>query len=266
MALNGDSDLETEGLEEDMEANLVCPSALSCAVSTLCFPAWICNGLKMFDQNEHAAVLVWGEYVGSIAAPGLRCVNPCGVELRRVSTMRQTIDVRDVQVTDADGNPIIMSGNCAYRIYSAKRAEVDTRNPTKYVLDQAPMVLRKCGARFRYDDLRGERASETLLTELQKAVGDAGVQVLKFQLTDLQYSPLIAQAMLGRQQAQVQVDSKRAVVLGAVDAALGAVQRLRQHGHTFSPENEQRLISDLLLKNLDPEYKMAHGLLTTRIG
>ena len=31
--------------------------------------------------------------------------------------------------------------------------------------------------------------------------------------------------------------------------------RLKQLGHSFTAENEQRLIHDLLLKNLDPDYK-----------
>ena len=31
--------------------------------------------------------------------------------------------------------------------------------------------------------------------------------------------------------------------------------RLKQLGHSFNGENEQRLIHDLLLKNLDPDYK-----------
>jgi regulator of protease activity HflC (stomatin/prohibitin superfamily) len=211
----------------------------------------------MFDQNEQAAVLVWGKYVGSIKEPGIHIVNPCGVDLRRVSTMRKTLDVRDVSVTDHDGNPVFMSGNVAYRIYSAKKSQVDTQRPEQYISDQAPMVLRKVGSRMSYDQLRGEGTSSALCSELQVAVGEAGVQVLKFQLTDLRYSPDIAKAMLGRQQAEVQVESKRKIVMGAAETASGTVSRLKQLGHNFSPENEQRLIHDLLLKNLDSEYKQS---------
>mmetsp|Transcript_11961 Transcript_11961/g.26600 ORF Transcript_11961/g.26600 Transcript_11961/m.26600 type:complete len:274 (-) Transcript_11961:137-958(-) len=255
-----------DGLEEDVEANLCCPHPLSCCLSVVGFPLWICNGVKMLEQNEHAAVLVWGGYVGSITAPGLQFVNPCGVELRKISTMRQTLDIKDVQVSDLDGNPVILSGNVAFKFYSAKKAQVDTRNPMAYIADQAPMVLRKIGASFRYDDLRGDNASAALVIELQKSVSDAGVEVLKFQLTDLKYSPLIAQAMLGKQQADVQVQASRAIVFGAVDSASGAVMRLKQAGHSFTPEAEQRLIHDLLLKNMDPRYKSEHSLQTQRQG
>lgn len=243
-------------LEPDADANLICPDPLSTILSLACCPVWLCS-LKMFDQNEQAAVLVWGKYVGSIHEPGIHIVNPCGVELRRISTMRKTLDVRDVNVTDKAGNPVFMSGNVAYRMFSAKKSQIDTTNPELYVRDQAPMVLRKVGSRMSYDDLRGEGTSGLLQKELQSAVEEAGVEVLKFQLTDLRYSPDIAQAMLGRQQADVQVDSKKKIVMGAAETASSTVSRLKQLGHNFSPENEQRLIHDLLLKNLDPEYKQS---------
>ena len=61
-------------------------------------------------------MLVWGKYVGSINEPGIHVVNPCGVEIRRVDTVRKTLDVREVSVTDKDGNPIYISGNIAYKI------------------------------------------------------------------------------------------------------------------------------------------------------
>eukprot|EP00441_Pelagodinium_beii_P038366 CAMPEP_0197629018 /NCGR_PEP_ID=MMETSP1338-20131121/7059_1 /TAXON_ID=43686 ORGANISM="Pelagodinium beii, Strain RCC1491" /NCGR_SAMPLE_ID=MMETSP1338 /ASSEMBLY_ACC=CAM_ASM_000754 /LENGTH=278 /DNA_ID=CAMNT_0043200025 /DNA_START=47 /DNA_END=883 /DNA_ORIENTATION=+ len=242
------------GLEDDVDANLLCPDALSTILSSICFPSWLC-ALRMFEQNERAAVLVWGKYVGSINEPGIHVVNPCGVELRKITTVRKTLDIRECGVTDTDGNPIYISGNIAYRIFSAKKAMVETQRPDEYTADQAPMVLRKVAARFHYDELRGDAPSALLSEELQKAVGSAGVQVLKFQLTDLKYDPQIASSMLARQQAVAQVDAKRKLVHGAADTAASTVQRLKQLGHSFSPENEQRLIHDLLLKNLDPDYK-----------
>ena len=132
---------------------------------------------------------------------------------------------------------------------------VETQKPDEYISDQAPMVLRKVAARFHYDQLRGEAPSAVLCEELQKAVVTAGVQVLKFQLTDLKYDPQIAASMLARQQAVAQVDAKRSLVHGAAETASSTMTRLKQLGHNFSPENEQRLIHDLLLKNLDPDYK-----------
>jgi regulator of protease activity HflC (stomatin/prohibitin superfamily) len=255
------SDEDDGDLQDDVQANLCCPHPLSCVASTICFPCWLCS-IKTFDQNEQAAVLVFGEYVGSINQPGIHIVNPCGVDLRRIDTQRKTIDVRDVHVTDQGGNPILISGNVAYKLYSAKKAKVDTNNPEEFMKDQAPMILRKVASRFTYDELRGDAVGPMLSDQLQGAVMTAGVHVLKFELTDLKYDPQIAQAMLAKQQATVQVDAKRAVVTGAAETASLTVKRLKEMGHNLTPEREQQLIHDLLLKNLDPEYKSTHQLMT----
>ncbi|CAE7556197.1 unnamed protein product, partial [Symbiodinium pilosum] len=81
--------------EMDVDANLCCPDALSATLSVICLPSWLCS-LQMFDQNERAAVLVWGKYVGSINDPGIHVVNPCGVVTRKITTVRKTLDVREV--------------------------------------------------------------------------------------------------------------------------------------------------------------------------
>jgi len=247
--------------EMDVDANLCCPDALSAVLSCLCFPAWL-RSLRVFDQNERAAVLVWGKYVGSINEPGIHIVNPCGVVTRKISIARQTLDIREVGVTDKDGNPIYISGNVAYKILSAKKATVDTASPDKYTNEMAPMALRTVASKSHYNDLRGESTSQMLAEELQKLVASAGVQIQRFQLTDLKYDKQIASAMLARQQATAQVDAKRTLVHGAAETASSTVMRLKQLGHTFSSENEQRLIHDLLLKNLDPDFKSRSTMYT----
>ena len=102
---------------------------------------------------------MWGKYVGSINEPGIHIVNPCGVATRKISTARKTLDIREVSVTDKDGNPIYISGNVAYKIVSAKKATVDTAQPEKYAFEMAPMALRAVASRSHYNDLRGESLS-----------------------------------------------------------------------------------------------------------
>lgn len=116
-----DRDSDEDSVEEmDVEANLCCPDPLSAVLSTVFCPCWLCS-LQMIKQNERAAALVWGRYVGSMNEPGIHIVNPCGVELRRVTTVRKTLDVREVSVTDKDGNPIYISGNIAYKALGRSR-------------------------------------------------------------------------------------------------------------------------------------------------
>ena len=170
-----DDESQEEDQEVDVEANLCCPDALSAILSTVFCPCWLCS-LKLIEQNQRAAVLVWGKYVGSINDPGIHVVNPCGVEIRRVTTVRKTLDVREVSVTDKDGNPIYISGNIAYKMISAKKATVDTDQPDKYTMEMAPMVLRTVASRFHYDELRSGAPTQMLQDELQKLVTSAGVQ------------------------------------------------------------------------------------------
>jgi len=235
-------------LDEDVEANLCCPNGLSCVLSTICFCSWI-GGLKTIEQNEHAAVMVWGKYVGSITEPGMKIINPVGTELRRVSTARQTMDVQELKVVDARGNPIMISGNIAYQVYSVKKSRVDVVDAYSYVHRQAPMILRKVASRHSYDDLRADltgQVQDALKNSLQAVVADAGVKITQFDLTDLSYAPEIAQSMLVKQQAEAMIEARRLITGSAVTIACDAAKQVKTLGHELSKETEDQLIKNVL--------------------
>jgi len=249
---------EDSEMDEDNQANLLCPHPLSATLSILCLPAWL-SSIRTIEQNEQAAVMCWGEYRGSILQPGLQIINPCGVELRKVSTARKTLDIQNLKCTDAKGSPIFVSGNIVFRIYSAKKAAVDVQDATRYVHEQAPMVLRKVCAKYPYEStsgpsLRGggpqtmddHAVSNELKRELQAVVHDAGIEVFKIDLTDLSYAPEIAAAMLQKQQAEAMIEARELVVQSAVDISSAAIRRMREKGHTLTPQGEERIIGNLL--------------------
>lgn len=236
------------GLDEDVEANLCCPHSLSCCVSAICFCSWI-GGIKQIQQNEHAAVMVWGKYVGSITEPGMKIINPIGTELRKVSTARQTMDVQELKVVDARGNPIMISGNIAYQVYSVKKSRVDVVDAYSYVHRQAPMILRKVASRHSYDDLRADlsgQVQDALKNSLQAVVADAGVKITQFDLTDLSYAPEIAQSMLVKQQAEAMIEARRLITGSAVTIACDAAKQVKTLGHELSKETEDQLIKNVL--------------------
>mmetsp|Transcript_246 Transcript_246/g.711 ORF Transcript_246/g.711 Transcript_246/m.711 type:complete len:273 (-) Transcript_246:222-1040(-) len=251
-----DVDTESE-MDEDTQANLCCPHPLSAALSIIGFPCWL-TSIRTIEQNEQAAVMTWGQYRGSIVEPGLQIINPCGVELRKISTARQTLDIQNLKCTDARGSPIFVSGNVVYRIYSAKKAKVDVKDATKYLHEQSPMVLRRVCAKFPYESssgpsLRGGRGSmedhvvgNELRKELQTVVHDAGIEVIKCDLTDLSYAPEIAAAMLQKQQAEAMIEARELVVQSAVDISSAAIRRMREKGHQLTPQGEERIIGNLL--------------------
>lgn len=247
-AAPGQQYMQNVALDADVQANLCCPSAISAGLSCICFCSWF-GAFKTIDQNQHAAVFVWGEYVGSVTQPGLIIVNPIGTELKLISTAKQTMDIKELKVVDAKGNPIMISGNLAYRVYSVKKARVDVQDANLYVYQQAPMVLRKVVSRYTYDTLRSDHGSEVenaLRALLQESVADAGVEVLKFDLTDLSYAPEIAQAMLVKQQADAMVEARRLISQAAVSIACDASAAVKLRGHELSPAGEEKLITNLL--------------------
>lgn len=240
--------MRPETLDGDVEANLCCPHPLSCALSACCFCTWL-GAIRTIEQNEHAAVLVWGRYVGSINEPGMKILNPVGTELRKVSTARQTMNIQELKVVDARGNPIMISGNIAYQIYSVKKSRVDVVDAHSYIYQQAPMCLRKVASQYSYDDLRGDAGGsvkDSLRVSLQKAVADAGVEVLQFDLTDLSYAPEIAQAMLVKQQAEAMIEARRLITASAVSIACDAADQVKKMGHELSKDTEEQLIKNVL--------------------
>merc|ERR1712232_1023059 len=181
--------------------------------------------------------------------PGMTIVNPIGTELRKVCTARQTQDIQELKVVDARGNPIMISGNVAYQIYSVKKARVDTMDAYSYVHQQAPMILRKVASRYSYDDLRSDHSGDVqgaLRSSLQEAVADAGVQIIQFDLTDLSYAPEIAQSMLVKQQAEAMIEARRLITASAVTIACDAAKQVKTLGHELSQETEEQMIKNVL--------------------
>jgi len=253
--LDAGSDANSE-MDEDVHASLICPSALSCFLSSLpcACPLWLCS-CTIIDQNTQAAVMLFGEYHGSITKPGIQFMNPCGTQLIKISTQRQTHDLQNMKVTDSKGSPILVSGNVVYRLFSAKKAAVDTLDTDTYITQQAAMVLRKVCSRYPYESATGgslrsaggdHSVSADLKKSLQEVVHDAGVEVLRFELTDLAYAPEIAAAMLQKQQAEAMIEARQLVVQSAVEIASGAIKRMKEMGHGITPAGEERIIGNLL--------------------
>lgn len=179
----------------------------------------------------------------------MKIVNPIGTELRLVSTARQTMGIQELKVVDAKGNPIMISGNIAYQVYSVKKARVEVVDADIYVRQQAPMILRKVASQYTYDDLRTDQSGQveaSLRNSLQKAVADAGVRILQFDLTDLSYAPEIAQAMLVKQQAEAMIEARRLITASAVTIACDAANQVKTMGHELSKETEDQLIKNVL--------------------
>lgn len=258
LTMRGDSREYVEDSEDDEGPTMgyCCPNVTSCACMTLpcCWPLWLCS-VTVIDQKQHAAVMYWGKYQGTLSEPGIHILNPMGLSLRTASVQKQTLALKDLRCNDKRGSPIVVSGNIVYQISSVKKAMVDVQNPTDYLLQQAPMVLRMVCAKYPYDSnegvsLRqsavGHQVGEDLQNHLAEVVKVAGLEILKFDLTDLSYAPEIATVMLQKQQAEVMIEARQTIVRSAVDTASGAVRQIKSLGHTLTPAAEEKLITNLV--------------------
>jgi regulator of protease activity HflC (stomatin/prohibitin superfamily) len=232
--------------------SLCCPSFMSCCLSTMFPCAWICGGFQTIDEKTENVMLNYGKYFATIRQPGWYCVNPCGMESRRVLTVRTAVDLTHVKVADAKGNPLNVSGIITYHIVDSRKAVLDTKDAREYIMTQGLAVMKRIASMYPYEgehSLKSEADTlrKQMVALLQERVDSAGLEVLSFELTDLSYAPEIAQAMLVRQQAEAMIEARQTIVKGAVSISLGAMKGLRERGIVMSPDEESRMVSNLLV-------------------
>mmetsp|Transcript_74474 Transcript_74474/g.125427 ORF Transcript_74474/g.125427 Transcript_74474/m.125427 type:complete len:310 (+) Transcript_74474:51-980(+) len=256
----------------------VCPNLLSGALGVLCLPLTLLGGITQINAKQHAAMLYYGKYVGSLQEPGLYCLNPCGLELRRVGTALNTLNMQSVKVLDAKGNPVVLKAVVTYYATSAKKATIDVENPFPSAVDNAPVlqasgdqpilkvmggsflelqaaaVLKQVASRFPYEAAPGLPSLQTEGAEialelrhlLQERTGMTGACIVSFDLIDLSYAPEIAQAMLVRQQAEALVDARRLIVQAAVEMTSSAVENMKNTGANIDEQTQQQITTNLL--------------------
>lgn len=248
---------------DDPIASTWCPNPISNILCGLLLPCGLCNGIRQINVNEQAAALYWGEYVGTVSRPGLYLMNPFGLQLWKISTKRNTMQLKDIKVLDARGNPVIINGVVTFTGTSAKKATIDVSNPwpaggrsagDTFLELQASAVLKRVASRFPYEARVGEASlqsegraiSEELRRELQEKVECTGALVQSFDLVDLSYAPEIAQVMLARQQAEALVDARKTLVSAAVEMTRDAVEGLAGGEGGLDPKACQNMRANLL--------------------
>lgn len=234
-----------------------CPSALSCLLGTMCFPLLLCSCQQLSEKTE-AVILTWGKYSGTVKRPGLFVFNPCGTSFRIISTARCVINIETTKVTDANGNPILVSGVVTFHVNDSRKALLDVQDYRLFVENQALSALKMICSKYPYENddegvddtsLRGETevVKNEMKSVLQRKVDVTGVVVDFFELTDLSYAPEIAQAMLVRQQAHATIKARETIVSGAVEITFDALRGLEEKGIVLSSEEKAKLASNLLV-------------------
>src|SRR5262245_32201147 len=225
--------------------------ALSAVAGTL-----LMCGVFMVNPNEARVLQLFGGYVGTVKAPGLRWANPFYTK-KRVSQRVRNFESARLKVNDTDGNPIEIAAVIVWKVIDTAEALFEVDNYDNYVHVQSESALRNLATSYTYDahiegqlSLRGNTAeiAEHLREELQARLTKAGVQILESRISHLAYAPEIASAMLQRQQAGAVVAARSRIVEGAVGMVQMALEKLaHEHVVDLDEERKAQMVSNLLV-------------------
>lgn len=237
-----------------IEARICAVSALPVALVFFI----LLGGFFVVEPNLGRAMVLFGNYRGTVRAPGFHWTNPF-TSKKKVSLRAHNLDGKTLKVNDLLGNPIEIAAIVVWQVRDSARALFDVENHEQFVATQAESALRMVASRHPYDDgqtsevrttLRGsaDEVAQELAEELRSRLELAGVEVLEARLSHLAYSAEIAAAMLQRQQAGAIIAARQMIVEGAVGMVEQALHRLDQKGVVqLDPERRAAMVGNLLV-------------------
>jgi regulator of protease activity HflC (stomatin/prohibitin superfamily) len=214
-------------------------------------------GLFMVAPNEAKVLQLFGRYVGTTHAEGLRWANPF-YSKKAVSLRVRNFESSKLKVNDLDGNPIEIAAVVVWQVVDTAEAIFKVDAYESFVHVQSESALRQMAQSYPYDGhdeaktiaLRshGAEVAEHLQREIQDRLTQAGVKVIEARITHLAYAPEIAQAMLQRQQAGAVIAARTRIVEGAVSMVQMALTQLSERGVVeLDAERKAAMVSNLLV-------------------
>ena len=219
--------------------------------------ALIClAGFFMVSPNEGRVLQLFGQYVGTDRALGLRWANPF-YSKQRVSLRIRNFESGQLKVNDSAGNPIEIAAVVVWRVVDTAEAVIEVDDYEDYVAIQSEAAIRNMATSYPYDNHEGESITlrgsaneigDILKAEVQERLGKAGVEVLEARISHLAYAPEIASAMLQRQQASAIVAARSKIVEGAVSMVEAALAQLTERQIIdLDAQSKASMVSNLLV-------------------
>jgi regulator of protease activity HflC (stomatin/prohibitin superfamily) len=196
------------------------------------------GGYFIVEPNLGRALVLFGNYRGTVRAPGFWWTNPF-TSKKKISLRAHNLNGKTLKVNDLLGNPIEIGAVVVWQVRDTAQALFDVEEFENFVNIQSESAVRLVASRHPYDDgqadgiettLRGsaDLVAEELCNEIQHRLNLAGIEVLEARLSHLAYAPEIAAAMLQRQQAGAIIAARKLIVEGAVGMVEMALEMLSQ--------------------------------------
>ena len=213
-------------------------------------------GVFVVNPNEGKVLQLFGDYVGTVKAPGLRWANPFYTK-KKVSLRVRNFESGKLKVNDNEGNPIEIAAVVVWKVVDTAEAVFEVDDYNNYVKVQTESALRNLATNYPYDahddhtmSLRGTTmaVADHLKREIQDRMNRAGVEMMEARISHLAYAPEIAHAMLQRQQAGAIIAARQRIVEGAVGMVEMALEMLSKR-EIVALDNERRaaMVSNLLV-------------------
>ena len=213
-------------------------------------------GFFMVHPNQAKVLQLFGTYVGSVRATGLRWANPF-YSKESVSLRVRNFESGQMKVNDSSGNPIEIAAVVVWKVVDSAEAMFEVDDYESFVQIQSEAALRNMATSYPYEAHGGEEIAlrshpqaiaEKLREEVQDRLDKAGVAVIEARISHLAYAQEIASAMLKRQQAQAIVAARRQIVDGAVGMVQMALSELQEQGVVeLDEERKASMVSNLLV-------------------
>jgi len=213
-------------------------------------------GFFMVHPNQAKVLQLFGSYVGSVRATGLRWANPF-YSKETVSLRVRNFESGQMKVNDSSGNPVDIAAVVVWKVVDSAEAVFEVDDYESFVQIQSEAALRNMATSYPYEAHGGEEIAlrshpqaiaEKLREEVQDRLDKAGVEVIEARISHLAYAQEIASAMLKRQQAQAIVAARRQIVDGAVGMVKMALDELREQGVVdLDEERKASMVSNLLV-------------------
>lgn len=183
---------------------------------------WVVNliclgGFFSVQPNQRVVLTLFGNYIGTVADPGLKFANPF-YSKKPISCRVRNFETSKLKVNDQDGNPIEIAAVVVWKVVDSAEACFQVDNYENYVHVQSEAAVRNLATAFPYDSheehtvsLRGHTAEVAgrLKAEIHERLAVAGVEVIEARLSYLSYAQEIAAAMLRRQLASAVIAARQ---------------------------------------------------------
>lgn len=256
MALLAVAGLLAAGLWAFSRVEAFGPAMAICGAVLITTSVLVMAGFYSLQPNEAYVVTLFGSYVGTDRATGLRWVLPW-YGRKKISLRVRNVTSEMLKVNDKRGNPIEIAANIVWRVTDSAQALFDVDDYVAFMNIQMETALREVTRHYAYDHAEegeptlradAEEVGERLRADLQARTAVAGVTIDEAHLMHLAYAPEIAGSMLKRQQAEAVLAARRTIVAGAVGMVENALQQLSDREVVvLDDERKAAMVSNLLV-------------------